>query len=65
MGVTVKQKQGKGPFYLSICYRGTRKTEKVGDQEAAEAAAEKIRALLEGDSHATPGFEAYLEQWLE
>jgi len=47
MGVIVKEKvKGSGVFWIFIHHNNQKKTKKIGDQELAEAVAEKIRAKL-------------------
>ena len=73
MGVTVKQKlKGKGnPWWVFINYNGKRKSKKVGDKQAAEEVATKIRIKLKlgelkiGDENKLPSFKEYAEKWLE
>jgi integrase len=73
MGVTVRQKvKGKGkPWWVFIAHKGRRKSVKVGDREAAEALASKLRtALKAGDLQVEPEkklptFGEYARKWLD
>jgi integrase len=49
MGVTVRQKtKGKGkPWWVFISHDGKRASRRVGDKQAAEKVASKIRAQLQ------------------
>jgi len=72
MGVIVRQKEkGKGkPWWVFISQNGIRKSKKVGDKQAAEEVASKIREKLKKgelriEDHKLPLFKDYAEKWLE
>lgn len=72
MGVTVKQKvKGKGnPWWVFINHQGKRKSKRIGDKQAAEEVASKIREKINlkefkiDDDKALPMFKEYADKWL-
>jgi len=73
MGVTIRQKtKGKRePWWVFIAHNGQRASKKVGDKQAAEEVASKIRAKIQlGDfsfeeERPTPTFKEYADSWLK
>jgi integrase len=73
MGVAVRQRvKGKGePWWVFVNYQGKRRSFKVGNKEAAEAVADKIRAQLAAGAlklipdEATPTLADYFQKWIE
>ena len=73
MGVTVRQKvKGKGkPWWVFISHNGQRTSRKVGDKQAAETVASKIRAKLKlgqfgfEDEKPVLTFKEYADSWIK
>ncbi|MGD0233344.1 MAG: site-specific integrase [Syntrophorhabdales bacterium] len=73
VGVTVRQKRPRGPYYIFIHHNGVKRSKKVGDRLAAEAVAKKVRErLAKGDASIlakkklpAETLRAYAESWLE
>jgi integrase len=72
MGVIVRQKEkGKGkPWWVFVSHNGKRKSKKVGNKQAAERVASKIREKINNkefkiEDKKLPLFKDYAEKWLE
>ena len=73
MGVTVRQKvKGKGkPWWVFISHNRQRTSRKVGDKQAAETVASKIRAKLKlgefdfEEEKPIPTFKEYADSWIK
>ena len=51
VGITVRQKRPRGPYYIFIHHNGVKRPKKVGDRLIAEAVAKKVRErLAKGDA---------------
>ena len=73
MGVTVRQKvKGKGKaWWVFISHNGKRTSRKVGDKQAAETVASKIRAKVKlgefgfDQEKPVPTFKEYADSWIK
>ena len=73
MGVIVRQKtKGRGqPWWVFISHNGKRTSQKIGDRQAAEKVASKIRARLQlgefgfEEKKPVPTFKEYADAWIK